>query len=177
MARAAPHGPSRTLGAVGTAHEIGNAYTRLMDTASRIRSFRVRAGKSKLELSERLGLNAAWYDDLEHDDHALVSTLTLFQAIDLASVLGVGLHELVTDRPAPEERVPLAELPERIHDHIAREGISLENFEDQVGWTLGDFIESPLTVTAEHPVEFLQALSANLGIDWLALIPDEDPAA
>jgi transcriptional regulator with XRE-family HTH domain len=147
-----------------------------MGTANTIRSFRVRAGKSKLELAERLGLNAAWVDDLEHDDDALVATLTLFQAIDLASVLGVGLHELVADRPAPAERIPLVALPARIHDHIAREGTTLERFEDQVGWSLGDFLVSPLIVTAEIPLELLQALSANLGIDWLALIPAEDAA-
>ncbi|MDB5902834.1 MAG: hypothetical protein JWM26_1712 [Betaproteobacteria bacterium] len=148
-----------------------------MGIADRTRSFRVRAGRSKLELAERLGLNAAWVDDLEHDDDALVSTLTFFQALDLAAVLGVGLHELVTDAPPPVERIPLVELPERIHDHITREGTSLESFEDQLGWALRDFLESPLTATAELPLEFLQALSAQLGIEWLALIPADDAAA
>jgi transcriptional regulator with XRE-family HTH domain len=148
-----------------------------MGTAVRVRGLRVRAGKSKSDVAERLGLNAAWYDDLEHDDDALVSTLTLFQAIDLACVLGVGLAELVGDDPPPDERLPLMELPARIRDHLAREGLALETFEGRVGWPLGDFLDSPLTVTAEVPVAFLQALSANLGVDWLALIPEDDRPA
>jgi transcriptional regulator with XRE-family HTH domain len=143
-------------------------------TASRIRSLRIRAGKSKPDVAERLGLNAAWYDDLEQNDDELASTLTLFQAMDLASVLDVTLRELVSGEAAGEEPIPLVELPERIRDHVARTGLSVEALEAQVGWSLDDFLASPVTVTAEVPVAFLQALAAPLAIDWLRLVPDEE---
>jgi hypothetical protein len=66
------------------------------------------------------------------------------------------------------------ELPGRIRAHLAREGLSVEQFEDQVGWELGDLIESPLQAAAEFPIVFLQAVADKLGINWLSLIPEED---
>jgi transcriptional regulator with XRE-family HTH domain len=146
-----------------------------MSIASTIRSLRIRAGKSKAQVADRLGLNAAWYDDLEQNDDELASTLTLFQAMDLASVLGVTLRELVNEDAAGEEPIPLMELPERVRDHIARAGTSVEALEAQVGWSLDDFLASPVTLAAEVPVAFLQALAEQLAIDWLRLVPaDED---
>jgi hypothetical protein len=52
--------------------------------------------------------------------------------------------------------------------------MSLEALEAQVGWSLDDFVASPLTVTAEVPVAFLQALAAQLAIDWLRLVPADE---
>jgi transcriptional regulator with XRE-family HTH domain len=66
-----------------------------MRTAAQIRSSRVYAGKSQREVAERLGINDAWYSDLETYDDELVSTLTLFQATELASFVGTTLRTLV----------------------------------------------------------------------------------
>jgi transcriptional regulator with XRE-family HTH domain len=39
-----------------------------MVTAARIRGLRIRAGKPQAEMSQLLGLNLAWYSDLEKRD-------------------------------------------------------------------------------------------------------------
>jgi transcriptional regulator with XRE-family HTH domain len=145
-----------------------------MGTAAQIRSCRVRAGKSPGEMAERLGLNAAWYDDLEQHDDELASTLTLFQAMELASLLGVHLRDLLNDRDPAGEGISLMELPSRINAHVEREGISIRQFEDQVGWELSEFLTSPVKAAAELPIMFLQTISAPLGINWLSLVPNED---
>jgi transcriptional regulator with XRE-family HTH domain len=145
-----------------------------MGIASQIRTHRVRAGKSASEVADRLGLNAAWYGDLEQHDDELASTLTLFQAMELASMLGVRLGELLSDRVLPSESISLVDLPSRINMHVARESISIEQFEEQIGWELGDFLKSPIKAAAELPIVFLQAISAPLGINWLSLIPNEN---
>jgi transcriptional regulator with XRE-family HTH domain len=144
-----------------------------MGTAAQIRSYRVRVGKSAAEVARHLGLNDAWYHDLEHNDDELASTLTLFQAIELASILGVRLRDLVSNAALPDEHIPLAELPSRIKAHVARTGISIEQFEDEVGWEVHEFLQSPLKVAAESPIVFLQAVAEHLAIDWLSLVPDE----
>ena len=144
-----------------------------MGIAARIRYHRVRAGKSPTDVATKLGLNDAWYHDLEHHDGELVSTLTLFQAIELAYALGTQLHSLLGELHTPEERVALTELPQRIRSHLASAGVTIEQFEEQVGWDLRDFLESPIRVAAESPIIFLQALAAPLGINWLSLVPDE----
>jgi transcriptional regulator with XRE-family HTH domain len=148
-----------------------------MGTAAQIRFFRVKAGKSTAHMAEQLGLNPAWYSDLEQRDDELVSTLTLFQAMNLAAILSVRVDELLlSDRPSPEQHIPLLSLPDRIRAHAAREGISIEQFGDQIGWELNEFMDSPLKGAAEFPILFLQDLARQLGIDWLRLIPIENSA-
>jgi len=144
-----------------------------MGTAALIRNYRVRAGKSRQEAAEHLGLNEAWYHDLEQHDDELTSTLTLFQAIELASFLGVRLRDLLADGRSPAELIDLAQLPSRITEHLARTGMSVEQFEEEVGWELHEFMQSPLRVAAESPMMFLQALAGCLGLDWLSIVPDE----
>jgi transcriptional regulator with XRE-family HTH domain len=147
-----------------------------MRTATQIRNYRVRAGKSADEIARQLGINNAWYSDLEHHDDELVSTLTLFQAIELASVLGVRLRDLLSEKALPGKNVSLADLPSHIKVHVAHKGISIEQFEEEVGWALREFLQAPLKVAAESPIIFLQAVAGHLGIDWLSLVPDEDAA-
>jgi transcriptional regulator with XRE-family HTH domain len=145
-----------------------------MGTAARIRSYRVRAGKSAGELAQQLGLNESWYFDLEHRDEELAATLTLFQAIELAAALGVRLRDLFSDNESREEAIPLLDLPSRIEAHVARNGASIAQFEEEVGWPLGEFLRSPISVAAESPLAFLQAIAEPLGMNWLSFVPDGD---
>lgn len=145
-----------------------------MGVAAQLRNYRVRAGKSRAEVVEHLGLNDAWYDDLETYDEELTSTLTLFQTMQLASFLGLGLRELVGGPEAPNEVLSILDLPSRIRSHIEQKGISIDQFEDEVGWDIRDFLESPLKVAAESPIMFLQAVSEALGINWLSVVPHDD---
>lgn len=145
-----------------------------MGTASQIRNYRVRAGKSPGEVAAHLGLNDAWYSDLERYDNEFVSTLTLFQAMQLASLLDVWLHDLVGVSALPDESISLMDLTSRVTAHVARKGISVEQFEDEIGWELRDFLQSPIKVASESPIIFLQAIAEHLGIDWLSLVPHEE---
>ena len=144
-----------------------------MGTAAQIRSYRVRAGRSAEDVAARLGLNAAWYHDLEHHDDELASTLTLFQAMELASILGVRLRDLLGETEWPDDVVPIVDLPSHITAHVTRAGISIEQFEEEVGWELGEFLQSPLKVAAESPIVFIQAVATHVGIDWRSVVPDE----
>jgi transcriptional regulator with XRE-family HTH domain len=145
-----------------------------MGISESIRTARIRAGKSKAEVAQRLGLNTAWYDDLERRDDELPATLTIFQAVDLASLLGVRVGDLFGDGALPGQLVAIIDLPERIRAHLASGGLSLDQFEDQVGWELGPFLASPVKMAAELPIAFFQALAAPLGMHWLSLVPAPD---
>jgi DNA-binding XRE family transcriptional regulator len=144
-----------------------------MGTAAQIRALRIRAGKTRAEMAKTLGLNEAWYADLEQRDEELASTLTLFQAMELASALGVGLRDLVEGSPAAE-LIPLMELPDLIRARMSRDGLSIEELEDKIGWELKPFLDSPLQGAAEFPIVFLQAIAMYLGINWLALVPEPE---
>jgi transcriptional regulator with XRE-family HTH domain len=140
-------------------------------TAARIRSLRVRAGRSQAATAEALGLNGAWYDDLEHRDGELERTLTLFQVSQLASLFGVTVPDLFGCSP-PGQRVELIDVPSRIETHVAHHHLRLEDFERVVGWELSDFMRSPVQTAAESPVGFLQAIARSLDIEWLSLVPE-----
>jgi len=146
--------------------------SRAPGTAECIRAFRIKTGRSKDEMVERLGLNPAWYEDIEKNDDELASTLTLFQALDLAALLGVSLHELFPERDAPATRIELVALPALIETHVAAKGISIVQLEKQTRWPLADFMTAPVQTAAELPLAFFQSLASTLGFDWLSLIPE-----
>ena len=143
-----------------------------MQTAANIRSARIRAGKSRAEAAAHLALNPAWYDDLEQRDGELAATLTLFQGVALAELFGLRLADLFGEAVPAGERVALPDLPERIRTHLTAAGISMDLFEQQLGWALGPFMAAPVQLSTELPIAFFQALAGALGLHWLLLVPD-----
>ena len=93
--------------------------------------------------------------------------------MELASIFGVTLQELLDAPPVTGERIALVELPDRILARAKRDGISVEQLEERVGWELQAFLGSPVQLAAEFPIRFFQALATTLGINWLALVPEE----
>lgn len=144
--------------------------------AGNIRAARIRAGKSRAEAAAHLALNPAWYDDLEQRDDELASTLTLFQGVALAELFGLRLADLFGESVPSEKHVALPDLPQRIRAHLAASGISLDQFEEQLSWDLGSFMEAPVQLATELPIAFFQALAGVLGIHWLLLVPDDAAA-
>jgi len=141
-------------------------------TAENIRAARIRSGKSRAEAAVHLALNPAWYDDLEQRDGELAATLTLFQGVALAELFGLRLADLFGETVPAGESVALPDLPDRIRAHVAAAGISLDGFEEQLGWELGPFMEAPVQLSTELPIAFFQALAGALGLHWLLLVPD-----
>lgn len=144
-----------------------------MNIPTRLRALRIRAGKSRLEMVQRLGIDPAWYEDLEQKDGELAATLTLFQATQLASLLGVRLRELFDAQSCAPPPMSLVDLPGRIRSHAAQTRMSIEALESRIGWGLQDFLDSPVTVAAELPVAFLMSIAGELGFDWLSLAPED----
>ena|ERR1700682_1366431 len=85
---------------------------------------------------------------------------------------GVKLHDFFEGGSPPDQRIALVERPDRIKEHLAREGISVEQLEEKVGGELRGFLESPVQTAAEFPIAFFRALAHNLGPDWLSFVPD-----
>jgi hypothetical protein len=93
--------------------------------------------------------------------------------MELATAVGARLHDFFVGEAVPEERLALTDVPALIHSHLARHGTSIEEFEEEVGWDIREFLNSPIKVAAESPIVFLQALSQRLGINWLSFVPSE----
>ena len=130
-------------------------------------------GKSAQEVAADLGINDAWYADLERYDDELASTLTLFQAKHLATLVSAPLSDLLIENEHCARRVSLLDLPALIRTYIEAEQLSLEEFEDLIGWEVERFLESPVASAAEMPIAFLRDLSNHLDVSLLALLVDE----
>ncbi len=144
-----------------------------MSIAGRMRVLRIQAGLSHGQMAQRLELNVAWYADLEKHDGELAATLSVFKAMELASLLGVRLHELLGLAPDAAPQVALFDLPQLILARVRRDAISISQLEQRLGWELADFLASPLQALAALPLKFLQDLAAVLEVSLQALIPDQ----
>ena len=144
-----------------------------MGTAACIRAYRIRAGKSQADFAKSLDLDIAWYADLESRDDELAATLTIFKAMELASILGVKLHELLDVPPVTGKGITLIELPDHILAYARHADMSVEQLEKQIGWELRNFIAHPIQGATELPIQFFQAVATLLEINWLLLVPDE----
>jgi hypothetical protein len=80
-------------------------------------------------------------------------------------VLGIRPVELFADS-IPEPAVSAAELVRLIHAECDSRGITLEQFEDAVGWRLSACIEPPAYMLEDMTVDGLQWLCRELRIDW-----------
>jgi len=145
-----------------------------MGIAATLRSHRIRAGKSQTDLADELRLNPAWIQDLERRDGELAATLSLFQAMELAAAVGTDLRTIfATDAPVGPH-VSIIELPGMVRALLDREGRTVADLEDELGWEIVPLLEAPLQVATELPLAFLQALAARLGIPWLAMIAEDE---
>jgi hypothetical protein len=87
-------------------------------------------------------------------------------------LVGVTLFELV-NQPAVAARIAITTLPDKVVTAMKRDGVSVRQLEKDLGFDLHGFLASPIRAATELPIAFFQQLSARLGINWLALIPDQ----
>lgn len=145
-----------------------------MGIAAKLRSHRIRAGKSRADLAAELRLNPAWIQDLERHDGELAATLSLFQAMELAAAVGTDLRTVFSAEAPVGSHVSIIALPGMVRALLDREGRAVADLEDELGWEIAPLLEAPLQVATELPLACLQALAARLGFPWLALIAEDE---
>jgi transcriptional regulator with XRE-family HTH domain len=143
--------------------------------AARLRALRIRAGLSRGDVARQLAINDAWYADLEAHDGELASTLSLFKVLELATLLRVPLHEVMGESPVAGKRFALPDLPQLVRAHARQQRISIEELQARVGPELRAVLDHPIQAASDLPLGFFQALAKELGINWLALAPQEEP--
>ena len=79
---------------------------------------------------------------------------------------------LFSDQPTPAEfrSNSYDDLVSLVRAHIVRAG-SKEAVENALGWELDAFLESEATALSSYSAEFLQALCAHVGVDWMTALP------
>jgi transcriptional regulator with XRE-family HTH domain len=143
----------------------------MRNDAERITALRERAGKSREEIASLAGFGEMEYFDLEFHPDELLTVPSLAKIKRLAAALHVPTLALFLDEPGSvRSRISYDELVVLVRAHLAS-GITQEAFEDDIGWDLAAFFESEERTLAEYGVEFLQALCARIGVEWIAALP------
>lgn len=138
------------------------------DPHVRFRDARERLGLSPDELAARSGVSdtggaAIW--DIEACANELTSCYSPRDVQKFCQVLGIRPIELFADR-ITEPSVSADELVQRIHAERRSHGVTLEQFEEAVGWRLSACIEPPEHLLEDMTVDGLQWLCRELRIDW-----------
>jgi transcriptional regulator with XRE-family HTH domain len=134
--------------------------------AKRVRTLREKSGKSAKEMCDLLGMSDMEYFDLELHDSELPMVPSLDQVRRLAAALGVTVGALLAEDglAAPARRVEYRDLVEHAQRHLRETGLTQDQFEHQIGWTLDDFFASEQKALETYNVQFLKALCAGLGV-------------
>ena len=142
------------------------------DTASpskRFRELRERAGLSHDEAARRMGVSSPCIWDIESFEDELSCCFSPFEVRQFCAVLCARPGELFNVFTT-ESSVSAKALVERIHVECRKRGVTLDQFEDAVGWYLGPCMEPPERLLSDITLDGLKWLCRELGIDWHRVI-------
>ena len=131
----------------------------------RFREAGERLGLSQEEVAAQSGVADAGVWDIEACEGDLTGCYSPRDVQKFCRVLGIRPVELFGEEIS-EPVVSADELVRRIHEECRSRGITLEQFEDAVGWRLSACIEPPGRLLEDMTVDGLQWLCRELRIDW-----------
>lgn len=133
--------------------------------ACRFQKFREQAGLTKDQAADQMGISLACLWDLETHDDEISCCYSPSEVRAFCRVLGIVPNELFgVDNAGPAVSAP--ELVELIHQECRWRGVTLEQFEDVVGWRLSACIDPPDKLLEDMTIDGLQWLCRELRIDW-----------
>jgi len=135
----------------------------------RFREFRERAGLTHDDAARQMGISSPAVWDIESCDNEISECYSPSEVRQFCHVLGVHPSELFGVKTA-EPPVSATELVRLIHEQCQSRGVTLEQFEDAVGWQLSACIEPPAHLLEDMTIVGLQWLCRELGINWQRVI-------
>jgi len=131
----------------------------------RFRQARERTGLSPDDVASRCGINSPSIWDIEKSDGELTSCYSPKQIQKFCSALGIRPLDLFSDG-ITEPPITADNLAQLISSECHSRGITLEKFEEIVGWRLSACINPPEKLLEDMTVDGLQWLCQELHIDW-----------
>jgi len=131
----------------------------------RFKEARERAGLSIDEVAIRSGTESLSIFDLEGFEGGLTRGYSSKEVLHLCQAVGIHPIELFADIIS-ESAISADELIRRIRDECSSRGVTLEQFEDIVGWSLSGCMDEPELLLEGINIDGLQWLCRELKIDW-----------
>lgn len=146
----------------------------LSNAGSLIQSARERAGRTRQDIAESIGLSLEEYCDIEdHPDE--LKDYTPETIASLLSLLGLSWREILRSPGADESNVvslAYVELSDMVRDKCARDNISVADFEEQAGWDVHVYLEAPSAIPSVCPLASIIDVARVLSVDWRRLVID-----
>ena len=134
--------------------------------SERFRELRERAGLTQEEAANRMGISPF---HIETTDDDFTISYSVADVKRFCKVLHARPSELFGVNIA-EPAVSADELVSRIHSECRKRGVTMEQFEDIVGWRLTACMDPPERLFEEMSLDGLQWLCRELGINWHRVI-------
>jgi transcriptional regulator with XRE-family HTH domain len=149
--------------------------------AKRISELRKITGRTQNQMASLLEMSDMSFFDLEsHDDEIIRAAHPLKTIRALADSLGVTVYDLLKEddlQLSSFKPIPYSELVKLVERNIVEQGLSIEQYEDKIGWHLTAFFQSENLFLNDYTIEFLGELAKQLKLDWLRLFPEKQMAA
>jgi transcriptional regulator with XRE-family HTH domain len=132
-----------------------------------LRQLRESQGRTHEELARAADITVESYYDLESYDSELDMAIAVIRVARIARGLGVSPSLLYggTSKGA----VSTHDLASRIGKHLDQSGQSLKQFEDQVGYTIGEALADPEKF-GECNADELRAVTAAVKVNWFDVL-------
>ena len=139
--------------------------------ATKFREFRERASLSPDEVAKRFDplISSACIWDIESRDDELSSCYTPREVQRFSSILGVRPIELFGGE-ITEPTISAVELVQLIREQCRLRCVTLDQFENAVGWRLSECIDPPERLLESITIDGVQWLCRELGVDWKRVI-------
>ena len=138
----------------------------------RLKAAREAVGLPPEEVASRAGIESAAYYDMEQCDADLTYATDLSEIARICRVVKTTPIALFGGLADQLEPITPPMLVAAIQQHLSLHGLSLSQFERQVGYDIGDSLINPADVMNWN-VECLQSVCDELGISWLAALPTQ----
>ena len=142
---------------------------KVIEPHRRIKEARERAGLSIDEVAVRSGINKNSIYDFEMVEGDLCAGYSPKEVQRICRVIGIRPVDVFADNVSGSA-VSQEELIRRIREECGSRGITIEQFEDVVGWSFGACMEKTEVLLEEISIDGLQWLCRELNIDWRRVI-------
>jgi len=140
--------------------------------AERLRVAREAAGLTRDDVVRLGSLNPSAYFDLEAHDDELSMGVSVSEVVRVCRALHLDPRALFDGSVSAAALPSFDSLAQTIREYLGVNRVSLQEFENVVGWKVGESVADP-TKFSEFNLDGLSAVCEAVGVDWRGLLVSE----